>query len=76
MREYVDFLGRQSPYDALEASDRDALARLIEVEYFVAGTTITAAQVFLALAARLACRGYRTARDFVDLTAGDDLLHR
>jgi hypothetical protein len=50
MREYVDFLGGQSPYDALEASDRDALAGLIEVDYFVAGTTITTAQVFLALA--------------------------
>jgi CBS domain-containing protein len=38
MREYVDFLGGQAPYDAL-----DALARLIEVGYFAAGTTIVEA---------------------------------
>lgn len=43
MREYVDFLGGQSPYDALDAADLDALARLIEVEYFTAGTTIVEA---------------------------------
>lgn len=43
MREYVDFLGGQSPYDALEAADLQALARLVEVEYFVAGTTIVTA---------------------------------
>jgi CBS domain-containing protein len=43
MREYVDFLGSQAPYDALEAPDLEALARLVEVEYFVAGTTIVAA---------------------------------
>ncbi len=40
MREYVDFLGGQPPYDALDAADLEALARLIEVEYFTAGTTI------------------------------------
>jgi CBS domain-containing protein len=43
MREYVDFLGAQSPYDALDAADLAALARLIEVEYFAAGTTIVEA---------------------------------
>ena len=43
MREYVDFLGGQSPYDALDAADLDALARLIEVEYFASGTTIVEA---------------------------------
>ena len=43
MREYVDFLGGQSPYDALDAADLEALARLIEVEYFAAGTTIVEA---------------------------------
>lgn len=43
MREYVDFLGSQSPYDALESADLEALARLVEVEYFTAGTTIVAA---------------------------------
>ncbi len=43
MREYVDFLGSQSPYDALDAADLEALARLVEVEYFTAGTTIVTA---------------------------------
>ena len=43
MREYVDFLGGQSPYDALESTDLDALARLIEVEYFLAGAAIVEA---------------------------------
>ncbi|MCU1698537.1 MAG: cAMP-dependent protein kinase regulatory subunit, partial [Mycobacterium sp.] len=43
MREYVDFLGAQSPYDALDAADLAALARLIEVEYFASGTTIVEA---------------------------------
>jgi len=43
MREYVDFLGGQSPYDALDAADLEALARLIEVEYFPAGSTVVAA---------------------------------
>jgi len=37
MREYVDFLGRQSPYDELDAADLEALARLVEVEYLTAG---------------------------------------
>lgn len=40
MREYVDFLGRQAPYDALEAADLSTLAELVEVEYFAAGQTI------------------------------------
>lgn len=43
MREYIDFLGGQSPYDALEATDLEVLARLIEVEYFAAGVTIVTA---------------------------------
>jgi CBS domain-containing protein len=43
MREYVDFLGAQSPYDALDAADLAALARLIEVEFFGSGTTIVEA---------------------------------
>src|SRR5882757_11285051 len=43
MREYVDFLGAQSPYDALDAADLAALARLIEVEFFASGTTIVEA---------------------------------
>ncbi|MGW5151982.1 cyclic nucleotide-binding domain-containing protein, partial [Rhodococcus koreensis] len=40
MREYVDFLGGQPPYDELESTDLDALARLVEVEFFPAGTRI------------------------------------
>lgn len=43
MREYVDFLGSQSPYDALDSSDLAALARLVQVEYFTADTTIVKA---------------------------------
>jgi CBS domain-containing protein len=43
MREYTDFLGGQPPYDALEAADLETLARLVEVDYFVAGTIIVAA---------------------------------
>jgi CBS domain-containing protein len=43
MREYVDFLGGQSPYDVLDAADLDALGRLVEVEYFAAGTSIVEA---------------------------------
>lgn len=43
MREYVDFLGGQPPYDALDATDLEALARLVEVEYFAAGTAIVTA---------------------------------
>jgi CBS domain-containing protein len=43
MREYVDFLGGQSPYDALDSPDLEALARLVEVEYFTAGSTIVTA---------------------------------
>lgn len=43
MREYIDFLGNQSPYDALDASDLEALARLVEVEHFVDGTEIITA---------------------------------
>ncbi|MDF3306202.1 putative nucleotidyltransferase substrate binding domain-containing protein [Rhodococcus sp. T2V] len=40
MREYVDFLGGQPPYDELDSTDLDALARLVEVEFFPAGTRI------------------------------------
>lgn len=43
MREYVDFLGTQSPYDALDAVDLETLARLVEVEYFTADQTIITA---------------------------------
>lgn len=43
MREYVDFLGDQPPYDALESDDLERLARLVEVEYFAAGAQIVEA---------------------------------
>lgn len=43
MREYIDFLGDQVPYDKLDAVDLEALARLIEVEYFPAGSSIVQA---------------------------------
>ncbi len=43
MREYVDFLGSQPPYDALDSADLDALARTVEVEYFAAGARIVEA---------------------------------
>ena len=43
MREYIDFLGSQPPYDALEAADLETLARLVEVEYFSAGENIVTA---------------------------------
>jgi CBS domain-containing protein len=40
MKEYVDFLSGQSPYDALDADDLQRLVRGIDVEYVTAGTTI------------------------------------
>jgi DNA polymerase-3 subunit epsilon len=40
------------------------------------GDATTTAQVFLALSSRLGRLGYRTALDFVDLTAGDQALKR
>lgn len=43
VKEYVDFLGSQSPYDELDPSDLVTLANAIEVEYFGAGETIVRA---------------------------------
>ncbi len=43
MKEYADFLGRQPPYDALDAADLERLARHVEVEYFARGALIVAA---------------------------------
>ncbi|MEN0134245.1 MAG: putative nucleotidyltransferase substrate binding domain-containing protein [Rhodococcus sp. (in: high G+C Gram-positive bacteria)] len=43
MREYVDFLGGQPPYDSLDSADLEALARTVEVEYFVSGARIVEA---------------------------------
>lgn len=40
MKEFVDFLGTQSPYDALPAADLERLAASVEVEFFPDGTVI------------------------------------
>ena len=40
MKEYVDFLGSQPPYDALDAEDLERLARSVEVEYFEPGMAL------------------------------------
>lgn len=40
MKEYVDFLSGQSPYDALDADDLQRLASKIDVEFAPAGTTV------------------------------------
>ncbi|RDH78766.1 3'-5' exonuclease [Mycolicibacterium moriokaense] len=46
----------------------------VDCPHHALGDAITTAHVFLALAGRLAQQGYRTARDFIDLTAGDARL--
>ncbi|QIZ37786.1 CBS domain-containing protein [Saccharopolyspora sp. ASAGF58] len=43
MQEYIDFLGKQSPYDRLDAGDLERLARLVQVEFYRAGATIVGA---------------------------------
>ena len=43
MKEYADFLGRQPPYDALDAADLEQLARHVEVEFFGRGAVLVAA---------------------------------
>jgi DNA polymerase-3 subunit epsilon len=48
----------------------------VDCPHYALGDAITTAQVFLALAGRLVPRGYETARDFIDLTAGDAQLPR
>ncbi|MFN8193140.1 MAG: putative nucleotidyltransferase substrate binding domain-containing protein [Nocardioidaceae bacterium] len=40
MQEFVDFLGKQAPYDKLDAEDLERLGRKVEVEYFPRGATI------------------------------------
>jgi CBS domain-containing protein len=40
VKEFVDFLGSQPPYDRLDPDDLERLARAVEVELFAAGTTI------------------------------------
>ena len=43
MKEFLDFLGEQSPYDRLDDDDLTRLARAVEVEYFTSGTVIVEA---------------------------------
>ncbi len=40
MQEFLDFLGKQAPYDKLDEDDLELLARRVEVEYFPAGAVI------------------------------------
>lgn len=40
VKEFVDFLGGQAPFDALDTADLEQLAGRVEVEYFTAGTVI------------------------------------
>jgi len=42
VKEFVDFLGSQSPYDRLDPDDLERLAGAVEVELFAAGRTIVA----------------------------------
>ncbi|MEU9454869.1 putative nucleotidyltransferase substrate binding domain-containing protein [Streptomyces sp. NPDC048277] len=42
MREFVEFLGAQAPYDRLEPDDLERLAHEVEVEYFTTGEVIVA----------------------------------
>jgi DNA polymerase III subunit epsilon len=48
----------------------------VDSPHHALGDAITTAQVFLALAGRLASQGYHTAREFIDLTTGDARLTR
>ena len=43
MKEFLDFLGAQSPYDRLDDDDLSRLAKAVEVEYFTEGTVIVEA---------------------------------
>ncbi len=40
MKEFVDFLAGQPPFDALDGSDLERLAEAVEVEYVTSGTVI------------------------------------
>ncbi len=40
MQEFADFLGRQPPFDGLDADDLARVAARVEVEYFAAGAVI------------------------------------
>jgi DNA polymerase-3 subunit epsilon len=48
----------------------------VDSPHHALGDAITTAHVFLVLAARLARRGYATARDFIDLTTADSSLRQ
>ena len=43
MKEFLEFLGAQSPYDRLDDDDLSRLARAVDVEYFTSGTVIVEA---------------------------------
>jgi CBS domain-containing protein len=43
VKEFLEFLGAQSPYDRLDDDDLNRLAKAVEVEYFTAGTVIVEA---------------------------------
>jgi CBS domain-containing protein len=43
VQEFVDFLAKQPPFDALSNHDLEEIANQIEVEYFVTGTVIVSA---------------------------------
>ncbi len=43
MKEFLDFLGAQSPYDRLDDLDLNRLAKAVDVEYFTSGTVIVEA---------------------------------
>jgi CBS domain-containing protein len=79
MKEFVDFLGSQPPFDALDSQDLDALARTIEVEFFPAGTTIIVADgprlehLWLIRAGRVAVSDRGTVVDERDM--GDTFGH-
>jgi len=43
MQEFVDFLSKQSPFNALSTADLERISAEIDVEYFVSGTVIVSA---------------------------------
>lgn len=79
MKEFIDFLGSQPPFDALDSQDLDALARRIEVEFFPAGTSIIVADgpklehLWLIRAGRVAVSDRGTVVDERDI--GDTFGH-
>jgi len=80
VKEFTDFLGSQSPFDALDAQDLEALARTIEVEFFPAGTVIIVADgprlenMWLIRAGRVAVSDRGVLID--ELDPGDSFGHR